>query len=61
MTGSPLSRSSPRSDACEEHEEDAEEDDPDAIGEVEEEEGKPPMTAAELRNHKRKMKRFRFV
>jgi hypothetical protein len=61
VTGSPISKSSPRSDGIEEQEEDAEEDDPDAIGEPEDEEGKPPMTAAELRNQKRKMKRFRSV
>lgn len=59
VTGSPLSRSSPRSEGIEDHEEDAEEDDHDAGGDPEDEEGKPPMTAAELRNQKRKMKRFR--
>ena len=60
-TGSPLSKSSPRSDGLDEQEEDAEEDDPDAAGEPEDEEGKPAMTAAELRNQKRKMKRFRCI
>jgi len=29
------------------------------VGEQDDEEDKPPMTAAELRAHKRKMKRFR--
>ena len=61
VTGSPISKSSPRSDGIDDAEEDAEEDDQDASGEPEDEEGKPPMTAAELRNQKRKMKRFRFV
>lgn len=62
VTGSPISKSSPRSDAIDEHEEDAEEDDPDAVGEPEDEEGKPTnLSAAEIRNQKRKMKRFRCV
>ncbi|GAB7350633.1 hypothetical protein MBLNU459_g1196t1 [Dothideomycetes sp. NU459] len=59
VPGSPASRS-PHSGG-EEHEEGGDEDDVDACGEAEDEEGRPPLTAAELMKQKRKMKRFRLT
>lgn len=61
VTGSELSKSSPRSDGVGEHEEDAEDDDADAAGDMEEEDSKPAkLTPSEIsRNQKRKMTRTR--
>ncbi|KAL1311352.1 hypothetical protein AAFC00_001526 [Neodothiora populina] len=62
ITHSPNSKNSPKSEAIEDHEDDAEEDDQDAVGEAEDDEGKSVnLSAAELRNQKRKMKRFRLT
>lgn len=63
---SPVERLTPRSQetaAAEGHEDAVMEDDEmDLEGVEQDEDGeRPPMTAAELRAHKRKMKRFRFV
>lgn len=59
VPGSPASRISPKSEGLDEQDDLAEDDDPDASGEPEDEEGKHPISAAEMRNQKRKMKRFR--
>ncbi|KAG9957609.1 hypothetical protein KCU61_g8991, partial [Aureobasidium melanogenum] len=61
LPGSPSSHVSPHSQGIEPDDEIADEEDQDASGEVEDGENKPPMTAAELRNQKRKMKRFRLT
>lgn len=61
LPGSPSSHVSPHSQGIEPDDEIADEDDQDASGEAEDGENKPPMTAAELRNQKRKMKRFRYI
>lgn len=58
--GSPSSRLSPQSQGLDENDEIADDDDQDASGEPDDGDNKPPMTAAELRNQKRKMKRFRY-
>lgn len=59
---SPAGRLTPRSGGIAQGDEQGEDEDID-LGEGGEDEGdeKPPMTAAELRAHKRKMKRFRQV
>lgn len=49
-----------RSDGDDAGDED-DEDDEDSPDQSKDEEEKPPMTAAEIRNQKRKMKRFRYV
>ncbi|KAG9598113.1 hypothetical protein KCU97_g4074, partial [Aureobasidium melanogenum] len=61
LPGSPSSHVSPHSQGIEPDDEIADEEDQDASGEAEDGENKPPMTAAELRNQKRKMKRFRLT
>lgn len=58
--GSPSSRISPQSQGLDHDDEVVDEDDQDASGEPDDGENRPPMTAAELRNQKRKMKRFRY-
>ncbi|KAI4724717.1 hypothetical protein E4T49_07546 [Aureobasidium sp. EXF-10728] len=61
LPGSPSSHLSPHSQGVDPEDEIADEDDQDASGDAEDGESKPPMTAAELRNQKRKMKRFRLT
>jgi len=57
---SPSDRLTPRSPAAAHHDEQMDDEDLEGeVGEQDDEEDKPPMTAAELRAHKRKMKRFR--
>jgi hypothetical protein len=59
LPGSPSSHLSPHSQGIDPDDEIADDDDPDASGDADDGD-KPPMTAAELRNQKRKMKRFRY-
>jgi hypothetical protein len=59
LPGSPSSHLSPHSQGIDPDDEIADDDDQDASGDAEDGD-KPPMTAAELRNQKRKMKRFRY-
>ncbi|KAI5201193.1 hypothetical protein E4T39_05335 [Aureobasidium subglaciale] len=61
LPGSPSSHLSPHSQGLDPDDEIADDDDQDASGDADDGENKPPMTAAELRNQKRKMKRFRLT
>ncbi|THX19404.1 hypothetical protein D6D17_01343 [Aureobasidium pullulans] len=60
LPGSPSSHMSPHSQGIDPDDEIADDDD-DASGEADDGENKVPMTAAEIRNQKRKMKRFRLT